>query len=223
MQSRQSPHFLTGKDSHYTFEKSESPFDINPEGTEVDGVNGRLVVQGTIEEKLADRIGVAMQEAGLQVIDKFAELRAIFAEYSPIAHDAVMKYSRIGVVGYEDLHASKAVIFVVGRSAYEVGIRVDMAAGRVELEGIAGDPQYFLHEEARSQILIDHADCDHNTYILSHPSRHIDFDDLSRHAIELIIDRCPGYRAAFDTKQAMDDAGAHQSLFGTKRPDKDLN
>ncbi len=206
--------FLDKQGLSYTFEKSDSPFTIDPMSANVDGVHGQLIVQGVVEKKLAERIGVTVQQAGLDVIDRFAELKAVFAAYGPIAHDSVMKYSRIDVIGGENPKAHEAVVFVIGRSAYEVSARVDFDKGDVGLQSIAGDPQYILSDEARSQIFIDHAHCEHNTYLISHPSRYIDFDDLCRHVVDILIDRCFGYRAAIETKEAIDAAGVPVDLFG---------
>lgn len=206
--------FLDKQGLSYTFEKSDSPFDIDPTSTNIAGVHGQLIVQGVVEKKLAERIGITVQQAGLDVTDRFAELKAVFAAYGPIAYDSVMKYSRIDVIGGENPKAHEAVVFVIGRSAYEVSARVDFDKGDMELQSIAGDPQYLLSDEARSQIFIDHAHCKHNTYLISHPSRYIDFDDLCRHVIDIIIDRCPGYCTALETKEAIDAAGVPVDLFG---------
>lgn len=210
--------FCDSNNISYEFKGNNDPLDLNPMNPNVEICKGTINVRGKFKQETIDELTTFIETTKGPLLEAYKKFRTVFARYAPFACESVMEFSRIDVIGHENPSYTDAVAYIVGRSNYDLKFHMNMATARLNYTIAIRNPRVNLTKEWQEQIRIAHDGHEYNTYVISHPSAHIDFDDLARHISDILTKHNPTYEIALENKRAIDELTEATNLFAMKKP-----
>jgi len=154
-----------------------------------------------------------------RIAGKLAELEDLAYKYEEFLYDFAVRYAAIAVVGKENIDDEIAVIYCVGKNGKVMFTQANAHQGYSEPDHEEeGAIDEYLSEQKRQEIAEKHAACDHNTYIITHPSDVFDHEMLAIAAGIILQERYfkirPEARTAFEEQEHIAKVQGLGAIFG---------
>lgn len=157
---------------------------------EVDTLSGRVVLYDIddtsfklLSMKIKEKIGAMMESA----YDKLEPINEVYQEFMS---DFAIRYSTLVPVGVENSANPLALVYCIGNNDMVMHVQVDVKTGyHLPTHEEEGTLEEYLSKERQDELLQDHTMCDHNQYLLTHPSDIFDHDRLSIVSFAVVKDR----------------------------------
>lgn len=153
---------------------------IGPDGLDFMSFNlpsGAVLMEiGEDEEEVREsikRIKDALSDEAEQLAAWEQEVFEHVAGYQPLLAAFGVDYAKVDLLGERNLNHNYALALCTGKT-HSREVYIDLVTGQIEDDQeVAWKKDEVLRDKFRAEFENNHAECAHDTYILSHPSEHV--------------------------------------------------